>query len=93
MQTICKYPLKITDRQTIRLSQILSRIPTDQQLLHVGEQNGAPVLWALVDPALPEHDLTIRMFGTGQPCDASPDKYIGTVILRGGKLALHLFRE
>lgn len=93
MQKVYKYPLDIADRQTLRLPQLLKNVAAPEQVLHIGEQNGAPMLWAMVDPALPSHDLTIRMFGTGQPCDASPDQYLGTLILYGGQLVLHLFYE
>jgi len=93
MQTVFKYHLDIADRQTLRLPQLLKDVSAPKQVLHIGEQNSAPVLWALVDPALPEHDLVIRMFGTGQPCDANPDQYLGTLMLCGGQLVLHLFYE
>ena len=91
MQTIYKYPLTIEDRQTLSLPQLLNNLPARKQILRVGEQNGAPMLWAMVDTALPAREVSIRMFGTGQPCDASPETYIGTVIFCNGQLVLHLF--
>jgi len=44
MNSIWKYPLQVTDAQTID-------VPEGSEALSVQVQNGTPCLWARVDPA------------------------------------------
>lgn len=86
MMTIWKYPLEITDEQTIEL-------PQRSEILSVQMQNGVPTIWALVDPKAPGPKVKqkIGIFGTGNPIDGVLFKqaFIGTV--QQGSLVWHVF--
>jgi len=56
---IYKYPLSITDRQTISL-------PVHRQILKVSEQDEVLMLWAIVDTENEfEEEIIIEINGTG----------------------------
>jgi len=59
-------------------------------LLTVAVQDGAPCIWALVDPAQPSRERRIRIYGTGHSIN-EPGRYIGTFQLLGGTLVFHVF--
>lgn len=87
---IFKYPLEITDKQTIR-------VPAGGIPLSVIEQRGNVVLYALVpednDPGVTK-DLEIRIVGTGCPItfDTVNDfPFLGTVSTEDGQLIWHVF--
>jgi len=71
MQKIFKYPIKITDIQTIWMPQFAL-------ILDVQVQAGVPCLWAMVaENAVPEKRV-IEIIGTGNPIDPGQRMYIGT---------------
>lgn len=84
MKTIYKYPLEVTDRQTLML-------PAHPEFLTVAVQRGQPCIWALIDTDAELTPFTIAMCGTGSPCDRVRDEYLGTVLLLDGELVLHVF--
>jgi len=93
MKTIYKYPLVITDRQSITL-------PVDAQLLDIQTQPQTPdqpQLWALHE--LPAGDTVlmeyhIRMIGTGHRVpDNEKLRHISTIQIRGGTFVLHSFEQ
>ena len=84
MRTIYKYPLVITDKQTLML-------PANAEVLTVAGQHGQPCIWALVDTDAEPKPCEITMCGTGMPCDCALGDYIGTAQLLDGKLVLHVF--
>ena len=72
MKTTYKYPLQITDQQTVTM-------PAGAQILHVGlGPHGDVCLWALVDSGKPTELRHIVVTGTGHPV---PDgvTYLGSV--------------
>lgn len=83
---IYKYPIKITDNQTIEL-------PEYAQILDVQIQNDVPVLWALVDPKEKPQKIDIEIIGTGNPITnhCVCREYISTIQLKGGNLVYHIF--
>ncbi len=89
MLSIWKFPLEITDAQTIKM-------PAGAELLSVGEQNGTLCLWAKVDPNKEIVEKNIRIFGTVHPVpkdDFENDKelsFIGTVQI--GSFVWHVFK-
>lgn len=83
MKTIYKYPLQITDRQTIDM-------PGDAQLLTVQMQLGVPCLWALVEPEMPQRNHVIQIYGTGHPADDA-GVYIAT--FQTGPYVFHVFED
>lgn len=85
---IFKYPLKITDEQTIQMPQFA-------QFLSVQEQHGRLWVWALVSEDLPLVDTQFYIFGTGNPFPPLDHalKHIGTAMTLGGAGVWHVFVE
>ncbi len=87
MKSIWKFPLKVTDEQTIS-------IPKDYQPLDVQVQNGEPCFWAKVNPESPKVELTLVTRGTGHEIpDGVVEDYIGTYQMAGGALVWHVFQD
>lgn len=87
--TIYKYPLEVTDVQTIRL-------PRHSEILTVQLQHGEPCLWAIVRPELPLEDRIIEIYGTGHPMREVTGPrlkrvHINTFQMHGGALVFHAF--
>lgn len=88
MRKVFKYELAIEDYVEIKM-------PMGAQVLSVGVQNDMPVLWALVNPDIPEMAYKFRLTGTGHEIDekeASSMKFVGTCIMLGGSFVLHVFQ-
>jgi hypothetical protein len=58
METIYKYPLKLTGEQTIEM-------PRGAEILSVQDQGGTICVWALVDTKSETKQYTFRIYGTG----------------------------
>ena len=84
MQTIWKFPLRITDVQTIEM-------PAGAQILTAQVQAEELMLWAIVDPHAANTGRTFAIATTGHAMQFSPDKYIATFQLNGGLFVCHLF--
>lgn len=67
-------------------------VPEGAQILKVGEQAGAMVFWAVVDPQAPAVTRRFRVVGTGLHVPDQCDTYWGTVQFGNG-LVLHLWEE
>lgn len=84
-KAIFKYPLAISDNQTLEL-------PVGFTGLSVGEQNGQLVMWALIDKDQTRVEtVNIRIYGTGHPIEIDTDQYkfLGTVPM--GPFVWHVF--
>lgn len=89
MKTIWKYPLEIVNSQTLE-------VPQGCKFLSVAEQNGALVLYALVDPSAKLEKTEVLIRGTGHPIDEGKllsNEFIGSVVSAGGMLVWHVFVE
>lgn len=84
--TIWKAQLEITDHQEVKL-------PEGAEILHVREQFGNLCMWFRCHPDAPPAPHQILIRGTGHPAPNSGAKYLGTGILMGGSLVLHVFEE
>jgi len=85
MKTVYKYPLEVTDQQTVRL-------PRDHKVLCVQTQYDKPFIWALVDTQSPNFDYLFHTIATGAPADRVKSRqYIGTYQLHDGALVFHVF--
>lgn len=84
MSKIFKYPLQVTDQQTIKM-------PYGAKVLCVQVQDGTPCLWALVDPTVESVDHFVNTVGTGHPTNQVAENYVGTYQLQGGALVFHVF--
>ena len=85
-QKIFKYPLAITDSQTLML-------PRFAEVLTAQVQGGALCMWAVVDASESvHHERVVRIIGTGNPIspplDNDADEYVATV---QGALVWHVF--
>lgn len=88
MKSIWKFPLAVTDEQTVAL-------PKGAEILCVQTQDGIPCLWTLVTTGAAQEDVRIFTYGTGHnvmPRHGAKN-YIGTYQLEGGSLVFHLFRD
>lgn len=87
MKRVYKYPVEITDVQTILL-------PIGAQILSVQEQDGRAYLWAIVNPETDSEPRRFRLYGTGHNIETENLlKFVGTFQLLGGRLVFHLFEE
>lgn len=88
MITIWKYPIEITDEQTIKM-------PMGARILTVQMQGPQCCIWALVDPSKPMAERHIRTHGTGHeiPLGITTWAYIGTIQSHGGALIFHVFAK
>ena len=85
---IWKYPLLLTDEQTITM-------PQHAAPLYVDIQGDTLCLWAMVDPKAESVPQKVHVYGTGNPIDAarSDEYHIGSVqhVLRGQPFVWHVF--
>ena len=84
MTTIWKYPLDITDEQTIE-------IPRTHKFLTVQTQDGQICLWALVNEDEPTIEKRIAVYGTGHPIPVHCGHYLGTAQTAEGLFVWHVF--
>lgn len=87
--TIWKYPLRLTDVQSIEM-------PLGAEIIAVAEQYGALCLWAWVndDPDAKQVKRQIAIVGTGNPAPGYHEAlHIGTVVTAGGSLVWHVFER
>ncbi len=84
MLTVFKYPIKITDVQTIKM-------PMGWKPLRVGiDPKGDFCLWALVDTDNLEIEQDIYVHGTGHEV-GTDEEYIGSDVQ--GHFVWHVFRQ
>jgi hypothetical protein len=82
---IWKYPLQITDNQTLLL-------PVGAKILAVQMQGEYPQLWALVDDMADDEEFRkIAIYGTGNPMPDNVGEYITTFQSHGGMFVWHVF--
>lgn len=74
MKRIWKFPLAITDVQSVAM-------PRGARILAVDEQHGALTLWAEVDPSQPKVTRIIHIIGTGNPMPEHLGDYLGTAVI------------
>jgi hypothetical protein len=63
--------------------------PDGAEFLCAREQGNTLAVWYLCDPYAPRTKRKIEICGTGEP--APEGRYIGTGLLFGGKLVMHVF--
>ena len=85
---IWKFPLRITDLQTVSM-------PFGSQVLSAQFQHGVLNLWALCDENQPIYEgRSFHIIGTGNPMpDVEWSKYIATVQHHDGALVWHVFEQ
>ena len=88
MNKIYKYPLEITDKQSVSMI-------ANAEVLCVQMQTGTPCIWAMVDNDQTEKEnRTFFTYGTGYdiPNDAEI-LYVGTYQHMNGSLVFHVFEQ
>lgn len=87
MNRIWKWPLEVTDLQTVSM-------PSGAKVLAIQTQHGQPVIWALVDESAPKVSRVFVTYGTGYPMpDGDLGNYVGTYQISGGSLVFHVFES
>lgn len=89
MRKIYKYPLPKSETFTIN-------VPKGGRILHIDVQFGHPEMWILIDPEASFEDREFFIAMTGQEIPEARHRnseYVGTFLLSGGDLVLHLFER
>ena len=86
MRRVLKY-----DVQRI-IGEFTINMPMGAQVLDIQLQNGAPTVWALVDPGNERVDRAFKLLDTGEEADLAGYAYVGTFQWKMG-LVFHLFVE
>lgn len=86
MIVVYKYELPLRDSADIEMHD-------GAQILKVDTQSDALVLWAKVDTDRPLSTRRFYIRGTGHGFIGSEGKHLGTAILQGGALVLHVFAD
>lgn len=69
-------------------------LPLGAQILSVANQNDKLVLYALVDAEQTiTKDIDIYIHGTGHKVNEKADLFLGTVLLYGGAMVVHVFGD
>lgn len=86
MDTIWKFPFKITDCIELRM-------PKSAEILSVQVQHGIPCIWAGIKLDNGTEMRKFKVLGTGHPIGVGGLKFIGTFQLYDGAFVGHLFEE
>lgn len=85
MKTIRKFELIPNRVQSVPL-------PFGAQILTVhAKDDQAPLLWALVDPDMPNQERYLGIYTTNTALPDDPGRYINTFFIYAGSLEFHLF--
>ena len=84
MITIYKYPLGVTDDQTIEM-------PKYSDILSIHMQHGAPCMWVRVVTDNPLVKRHFKTYGTGHPVDSDKGIFRGTFLTDNDNLVFHVF--
>lgn len=82
LRQIWKFPLEVTDVQTISM-------PMGAKIMHVDVQHDQVCLWAGVYPDNSKMDRTFHLYGTGHAIPDDVQDYLGSVVI--GPFVWHLF--
>jgi hypothetical protein len=81
-------------KYTLGPGEQVFRLPVGAQPVHVREQHGAVVVWAVVDPdveGVEQHRFLVT--ATGESFERGQAQYLGTAHLLSGQLVFHVFHE
>lgn len=90
MRTIHKFPLALLSQTEVTLFEW----PIGAKVLYAGVQREHPYVWVLLDTDETRvESRRIRIVGTGLPVSKHADEnnYLGTLLMHGGDLVLHVF--
>jgi hypothetical protein len=82
---VFKYDLPLFDNVAIHM-------PLGAQVVKVGTQKGRPFVWALVDPDADIVPHRFALYGTGSDIPEGVEEHIGTLIMMGDDMVIHVFR-
>lgn len=82
-------------KYTLEPESLMVDMPHGAKILSVREQHGEICLWALVDPDAASFDRReFVVIGTGEHHSGVEGmNYLGTVLLTGGHIVLHVFEK
>jgi hypothetical protein len=83
---IWKFPLEVTDRQTLTM-------PIPGIIIAVQTQDDEPQLWAMCNEVIGTEYIKrdIAIYGTGNPMPPDPGEYIATFQKFDGRFVGHVF--
>lgn len=86
MKTIHKFPLA---------PPFIIGMPSDAKIIHVGEIDNFPFLWAELDTERVYIKRNFMVLGTGHPFPdhVTKSEHLGTVKLDDGKVMIHVYEE
>lgn len=91
--SIWKFPLTVTDQQTIMM-------PINSRILSVQTQGKTPCIWAIVDTEKHKEveAREFEIYGTGNPFYeghrfGKDHRFVGTFQLEGGAFVGHIFEQ
>lgn len=84
MKTISKFPLKITDVQSIMMQE-------GAKILTLQAQRDIPCIWAEVIEENKKVKRTFTTYGTGHELPEYPGEYLGTYQVKNGSGVFHLY--
>ena len=87
MFKVFKYPIDVTDDQTIVL-------PPDAELLKIMVQHDVPCMWVRVDTSKAVVPWEFKLVGTGHPAPSYETHiYVDSFMIEDGALVFHLFSK
>ena len=92
MKKVFKYSIDSyarTSRGAQWVPEFILELPGGAEILKADMQNGMPVIWAIVDPAMSNVERRFRLAGTGHEINSAGLRYIDTFF--AGGLVMHLF--
>jgi len=93
MNRILKYPLNITDKQTIKIP-LQHGMSLKDSVLKIDIQREYPFMWVMAEDENEPIECEIFTKGTGHTCDSiftRVDTYLGSYQLQGGGFVGHVF--
>lgn len=86
-------PLNLFEQSMPKRLPFRLDMPGGAHVVHVGQQNNLPALWAFVDTEAPKVQTPFVLVATGeklQPHDGQAT-YLGTIVFHGTERVAHVF--
>ena len=85
MYRVWKFPLDVGENKL--------EMPRNPKFLHLGEQHGTIMVWALVATNQPVAIVQVDVIATGHVAPSENEgMHIGTIQMKGGTYVYHVFR-
>jgi len=96
MRRVYKYPLLFDDPNAVVDAEnkrfvVTVQMPEEAVIVHVGEQRGTLMAWAVVDPDVPLVDRVFHIVMTGGVVKHEPDESFAQTVLMSTGIVVHVF--